>query len=261
DPVWLAQQGGWENPEAPILFQRYVEKVVDELGGLVQFWITINEPIVYALQAYWEGSWPPQKKRNWRSMQKVIRHLARAHTLAYRVIHHVLPQAKVGIAQHFIAGLSPFQSWRFHHRFLRTTAGTHDFLGVNYYFSRRRKTWPGPRSDMDWPIDPAGLTQVLLSLRSYGLPIYITENGVADSKDRLRGDFIRDHLRAIEKAQAEGADVRGYLYWSLLDNFEWQHGFAPRFGLVEVDYETMERRVRSSAYAYKAIIEQARQPV
>jgi len=118
-------------------------------------------------------------------------------------------------------------------------------------------SWDGPKSDLGWPIKPDGLTHVLKHMKRYGLPLYITENGIADTADAQRADFIRSHLRAVEAAQSAGVDVRGYFYWSLLDNFEWDLGFEPRFGLVEVDYKTMERRVRPSAYVYKAIIEQA----
>jgi beta-glucosidase len=159
-------------------------------------------------------------------------------------------------------------AWWFNHRFLVMTRGAHDFVGVNYYFSSYKQwqwrppfitTIPTtePTSDLGWPIDPTGLTQVLLELKRYKLPIYITENGVADAADTKRADFIRDHLRAVERAQAAGADVRGYLHWSLIDNFEWDLGFAPRFGLVAVDYATQKRTPRRSAYVYKAIIEQA----
>lgn len=254
NPAWL--KTGFENPEAVERFGRYVEKIVTELGGLVDFWITINEPIVYGLKGYWEGAWPPGVHRSPRRVLRVIGNLARAHRLAYQIIHKRLPKAPVGMAQHFVSGLPRWHNWWFNHRFFRTTVGTHDFIGVNYYFTHKQKGWQGLRSDMGWPMYPEGLTQVLLDVRQYHKPIYVTENGVADAPDRLRADFIRDHLRAIEAAQAAGADVRGYLHWSLLDNFEWDKGFGPRFGLVEVDYQTMERKPRPSAYVYKAIIEQ-----
>lgn len=264
NPVWLAQAGGWENPETVERFGRYVEKVVAELGELVDFWITINEPMVYVLKGYWEGVWPPGIRARASLAQlggplrvlRVLRNLARAHRLAYQVIHERLAAAQVGMAQHFVAGLPWLSDWWFNQRFLRTTVGTHDFIGVNYYFPRVPMGWQGSRSDMGWPIQAAGLTDVLLSVRQYQKPIYVTENGVADAQDRLRADFIRDHVRAVEAAQAKGADVRGYLHWSLLDNFEWDKGFGPRFGLVEVDYRTMERRVRPSARVFQAIIQQ-----
>lgn len=256
NPIWLARKGGWENPETVRLFQRYTEKVAEELGDLIDFWVTINEPVVYAMQSYWRRLWPPQKK-SWWAVERVLRNLARGHKQAYDTIHTHFARAQVGVAKHFIAELSPIPDWWFNRRFLNKTRGYHDFLGVNYYFPSKWQAWGGEKSDIGWPIYPEGLTDILLSLRSWQLPIYITENGVADARDALRPDFIRDHLRAVEKAQEQGVDVRGYLHWSLLDNFEWHLGFGPKFGLVEVDYETLQRRPRKSAYIFKAIIEQA----
>ena len=110
-------------------------------------------------------------------------------------------------------------------------------------------------SDIGWEIYPEGLYRVLLDLKLYNKPIYITENGLADSEDKKRGGFIKDHLNFALKAMKDGVKLRGYFHWSLLDNFEWQKGFGPRFGLVEVDYKTMKRTVRPSAKEYKKIIE------
>lgn len=83
----------------------------------------------------------------------------------------------------------------------------------------------------------------------------VTENGTAEDDDRFRARFILEHLKQLERALAEGIPVVGYLYWSLLDNFEWDWGFGPRFGLIEVNYKTFERIIRPSAYVFKEIIE------
>ena len=85
-------------------------------------------------------------------------------------------------------------------------------------------------------------------------PIIITENGIADSTDTKRAKYIERHIAAVQRAMNDGVDVRGYLYWSLLDNFEWESGFGPRFGLIEVDYKTQKRIIRPSAYIYKQLI-------
>ena len=127
---------------------------------------------------------------------------------------------------------------------------------MNYYFHRRfPKNENKEVSDMGWEIYPEGIYHVLKDLKKYNKPIYITENGIADAKDQKRSRFIKEHLQWAEEAVQEGVDVRGYFYWSLLDNFEWAHGFGPRFGLVEMDYKTMERKIRPSALEYKKIIE------
>ena len=277
-PAWFMKRGGWAGSEAKEAYLRYVKTVVESVGDLVDFWITINEPMVYATQSYWYGRWPPQKKSLF-LMGRVVRNMAVAHRGAYRVIHRMQPDAQVGLAKHLVAFVSEETSrlddrvvmrladlW-FNHLFYKLIRGKHDFIGVNYYFtvtkqvrglSVKDKEWKGAASDLKWPIRPEGLKYVLLHMKRYGLPIYVTENGLADADDNKRADFIRDHLRMIEEAQKEGADVRGYLHWSFMDNFEWDLGFKPRFGLVEIDYETMERKVRPSAYVYKAIIDSAK---
>ncbi len=278
-PQWVAERGGWQNPQTIHWFARYVERIVEALKDQADFWITINEPTVYTDQAYFKGNWPPAR-RSWYRTWKVINNLIRAHQVTYKIIHRQQPQARVGIAKHFIC-FSPEQNrWAdkllaviqrkvFNRYFLEQTRGTHDFIGVNYYFSATRhwdwKSWrvvttPTVEavSDMGWALNPEGLTAVLMEAKRYKRPIYITENGIADAKDNRRGEFLRSHLRAVEAAQARGADVRGYFYWSLLDNFEWRYGFKPRFGLIEIDYDTMQRRIRPSAYVYRAIIEQGK---
>ena len=161
---------------------------------------------------------------------------------------------------------------------LRPNKNYLDFLGVNYY---RRQTisfteiaWRRlPRcssevgnknfcslharndreSDMGWEIYPKGIYQILRRLRKYHLPIYITENGLADVSDQKRWSYIREHLVWLYQAIAKGVDVRGYFYWSLMDNSEWVDGFEPRFGLLAIDYWTLERRVRASAWQYAKV--------
>ena len=149
-----------------------------------------------------------------------------------------------------------------------------DFLGVNYYMrlwasaSNVPAPMPMGATDMGWEIYPDGLRQLLTDLhRDYRLPpIYITENGMAEA-DRLqdgkvhdprRIEFVRTHLEAIAQARDAGVDIRGYFYWSLLDNYEWDSGYTKRFGLVHVDYETQLRTPKDSAYWYRDLIRAAR---
>lgn len=91
------------------------------------------------------------------------------------------------------------------------------------------------------------------NVKKYELPIYITENGISTTQDERRCRFLLQHLGIIHRAIQQGVDVRGYLHWSFVDNFEWQHGFKMRFGLVEVDYTTLERKPRTSAYLFRDI--------
>ena len=279
-PAWLSRKGGWESNETPELFARYAKKVAQELGEHVDFWVTINEPMVYATQSYMKGVWPPNKK-NIFLMLRVIRNLAKGHRMAYRVLHKLRPRTPIGFAKHVVAYMPESKTKLtdriavalydcfFNHMFFSLLWNMQDFVGVNYYFTRKLRVtlFPfsisevaldTPTTDLGWPIYAKGLTQALLHMKRYKKPIYITENGLADAADNKRADFIRSHIRAIEAAQKQGCDVRGYLHWSLIDNFEWAEGFVPRFGLIEIDYATQKRTIRKSAYVYKAIIEQSK---
>jgi beta-galactosidase len=150
-----------------------------------------------------------------------------------------------------------------------------DFIATNYYFSDVVRDAPGagpmeyerahdadrPRTAMGWPIVPEGLESLLIWLSErYGkLPVYITENGIAllnetVERDRVhdpeRIDYIRTHFEAARRAMKQGVDLRGYFVWSLLDNFEWAHGFTKRFGLVHCDFEAQVRTIKDSGLWY-----------
>ncbi len=150
--------------------------------------------------------------------------------------------------------------------------GPLDFLGVNYYFRHYASAETPPRTapavlgttDMGWEIYPQGLTELLLKLKDeYTLPpIYITENGMA-SPDRVEAGqvndtsrirFVEQHLAALKKAMDAGVDVRGYFMWSLMDNFEWNSGYAKRFGIYHVDYATQQRTPKASAHWYRDFV-------
>jgi beta-galactosidase len=110
-------------------------------------------------------------------------------------------------------------------------------------------------SDLGWETYPEGLLDALNAMKTYGKPLYVTENGIADEKDALRPSFITEHLKVLERAIAEEKiDVRGYFHWSITDNYEWAKGFGPKFGLYSVDLETKSRKIRKSAEIYREII-------
>ena len=106
---------------------------------------------------------------------------------------------------------------------------------------------------MGWEVFPEGIYYVLMHLKKYKKPIYILENGLADQGDTKRPVFIKNHLKYIHQAIKEGADIKGYFQWSLIDNFEWKEGFDKKFGLYEVDYKTFKRKPRKSAKIYAEI--------
>jgi beta-glucosidase len=156
---------------------------------------------------------------------------------------------------------------------------TADYIGINYY-TKGRVQWrpkvanpeasaPVPIglafadegdtvSDLGWAIHPQGFQKMIDLAASYGLPIYITENGIACENDKLRERYIQEHLDVVDQSRKKGVDLRGYYHWSLLDNFEWIKGFGPRFGLYRVNYETMERTPNPSALKLKERIKTPR---
>lgn len=143
-----------------------------------------------------------------------------------------------------------------------------DFFGFNYYQASRYSGIKNPgyaESAVEWPIEPEGIYYMAKFLyKEYGMPLLITENGMSNLDwpmpdgrihDVQRIDYIRQHLRNVHRAMEEGVDIRGYMYWSFMDNFEWQNGYRKRFGLIYVDYLTQNRIWKDSAHFYKKVIE------
>lgn len=280
-PLWIKNTGGWENKKTLKYFLRYTEKVIDSFGDKIKFWIPINEPTVYAGMAYIKGEFPPQVKSHIRG-NRVLKNLISAHNEVYQLLHQKLGDSIMVGSAHNMHYHVPFNQSRFldrlsakfldyirDRRHLGWIKGNQDFIGLNYYYRDTVKfKISGGRlglfeiknpdkdvSDMGWDIYPEGIYWLLKKIKSFNLPIYVTESGLADAGDAKREKFIKEHLFWIGKAIDEGVDVRGYLYWSLFDNFEWNKGFWPRFGLVEVNYNTQERKIRESAKEYAKICE------
>ena len=137
-----------------------------------------------------------------------------------------------------------------------------DFLGVNYYFRMFLRMSPlslkGPEyfwedrterglTETGWEVYPRGLEEVLRAAALAEVPIVITENGTAETDDGRKITYLRDHLRVVHRLIREGIDIRGYFWWSLMDNYEWLEGLRPRFGLYRVDFRTLERKATAAA--------------
>ncbi|QQS21299.1 MAG: family 1 glycosylhydrolase [Candidatus Moraniibacteriota bacterium] len=264
-PSWLAQKGGVLAAEFPHCFARYTEKISSALGDDVRFWITLNEPDILTGHVYRKAVWPPQEK----SLRKYLYAnliLIDAHKKSYAVIKKNFPNANVGIAKHQISFelarntvtnriLKTSAHFLWNRWFLDRIDDSQDFIGLNHY--NRNVIDNGflknPRNqltDLGWEFSPESIRQALLELTPYQKPIYITENGLADQDDTLREAFLTTSLRSVREAIEGGADVRGYLYWSLLDNFEWDKGFWPRFGMIDVNRRTLARNIRPSAHYF-----------
>ena len=269
-PLWLEELGGWQYHKTPHYFARYAAKLVDILGRDVEYWITINEPLVYAGNSYMRGDWPPGKKNILRYI-RVIRNLTQGHRFAFNAIKVIDAGAHVGVSKNYIyfeahkrrfinLALKRAADWWWNRYFINNTVKHVDFIGLNQYFRNLinygfNKNENEDISELGWELYPEAMYHSLKELAHYRKPIFITENGLADSNDSKRAGYIKDVLGYVYKAICEEVDVRGYLHWSLTDNFEWDKGFWPRFGLVEIDYEdNLKRIIRESAKEYAKII-------
>jgi beta-glucosidase len=269
NPIWFEEKGGWESKKSVFYFTRYVKRIVESLDENVNFWLVINEPNVHTGFGYLLGTHPPGRKKAIAFLRAYF-HLLDAYKKSYNIIHAINSKARVSFAHsavYFEAGvwkplnkLIVFSINFFSNYFTRKTRGFVDFITCNYYIRiiislKKKNISDNEKTDLGWRIFPKGIYYVLKSYKKYKLPIYITENGIADNTDSKRTEYIKNHLYWIHEAIREGVDVRGYLYWSLLDNFEAPEvrGFWPRFGLVEVDYKTMKRKIRPSAREYAKI--------
>lgn len=287
-PLWFSESGGFERKDSPEIFARYCAYVVSRLADLCSDFSTMNEPNVFGSNGWLRGSWPPFKRftltdlvsitnsgRTYESKAskglrplflylRVMKHLAQAHNRAYDAIKEVAPQVDVSVVKHVIlfhANGNPVNrliAWvanrYWTYRFMNRVYKKCDSIGLNYYFHKKfGDTATYEKTDMDWDIYPEGIEEALMMLARYKKPLFVSESGLADARDVHRADYITRQVQAMWRAIARGADVRGHMYWSLLDNYEWALGFEKRFGLVAIDYDTLLRTVRPSAHVYKQI--------
>lgn len=265
-PVWFADKGGFEKRANLRYFDRLIQKVADELIDDIEYILVLNEPNVYASFSYLTGEWVPEKKSLYQFLS-VYWNLTVAQKRAYSILKSKKESLNVGIA----AQLGNIQSKRPHSPqdnistklmryfwnwwFLNRIKRHQDFIGINYYFTDyykglgKKQNPTMPVSDLGWYMEPEGIYPLLVrAWARYKKPIFITENGLADSQDEYRRWWIEESIVAMERALSEGVDLRGYFHWSLLDNFEWKYGWWPQFGLVHVDRKnSMKRTVRPSA--------------
>jgi len=305
NPLWIADRGGWENPETIERFCEFARFCAREFGGEVDWWCTVNEPEVLGFRGWSEGVWPPQKRDDSAALA-VIANLLEAHGRAYRVLHDEDRAdadgdgraAVVGFAKHWVR-LSPDRPWfppdalrawfedrvfnravieapvtgrialsipgtRGVQRVVPELAGSCDYIGLNVYTRWRIRTFAreahvmrrgAPVTDLGWEVAPRVIAEGVRAVGAARVPILVTEHGFADAKDALRPRALVDSLLHLGRAVARGANVIGYLHWSLLDNFEWADGYAGRFGLYAVDFDdpARPRRRRRSAELFARI--------
>jgi len=286
-PLWLADRGGFSEPASVDAFARFVEIVGKSHGDLVSHWCTINEPNIVAEMGYRFGYFPPRLCDEAVAVRTLRNFLAAHSRAAEILGAKSQGSPEIGITLAVVAQepfrpdskadrrLAARRDAEFNQvcfDALRTgifaypgakaekidgLAGSSTFVGVQYYTRFRYDGDSGGPvfpdvehrtiSQMGWEVYPEGFPPLLRRAAETGLPVCVTENGICCDDDRIRVEYIADHLAAVDEARAAGADIRGYFYWSAMDNFEWNFGYAPKFGLIEVDRVTLERRVRPSA--------------
>jgi beta-glucosidase len=261
-PRWAVTDGGWTDPAIVDRFARFCERAVDHLGDEIGMACTINEPNIVSLMGFMVGAFPPGH-HDLGEYATANEHLKAAHRRGYDAIKAGPGDFPVGSTVAMGAWWIPegaeavLDRTRHMHegQHLEAAAGD-DFIGVQAY-SRTRLTAEGlpdgPEPgveviDMGYEYWPQALeVSIRYAAAVTGSPVYVTENGIGTTDDAQRIRYVTDALGGVRRCLDDGLDVRGYFYWSLLDNFEWALGYMPRFGLVGVDRATQQRTVKPSA--------------
>ncbi|MFN0015301.1 MAG: family 1 glycosylhydrolase, partial [Saprospiraceae bacterium] len=277
-PNWFEKSGGWTNEANIENYVNYAKQCQKYFGDYVAYWNTFNEPNVYAYNAFWAGNFPPFKKRRFFMANRVLDNMGQAHVIVRMLIREKSKRAPVGISlntAYFDAAnilgkpVAAFARWWFMERAARPFRKC-DFWGLSYYAHIRFDPKPidnihRPRAvkksglphDRMWLYKPEGLGWALHHFwKKYQKPIIITENGICTDNDRVRIQALRDYLQVCNQAIQGGVDLRGYIHWSTWDNFEWHLGPTYRFGLVRVDFSTMDRTMTDAGLFYEKIVGQ-----
>jgi beta-glucosidase len=269
-PRWFAARGGWLAPDAPEVFSRFCERAAVELAPILRRACTINEPNIVAVMGFLLGMFPPGHS-DLDEFHAVSGAFCRAHRGAVDAIRASAPGVPVGLTlsmteHEAVEGGEAMLDQTRHMMedvFLDATGGD-DFLGVQTY-SRLRLGPQGPVGPQEgsivlplgyeyWPESLGATLRRAWAYTGGRLPLLVTENGIGTDDDDLRVRYIEAALTGVLDCLDDGIDVRGYTYWSLLDNFEWAFGYAPRFGLAAVDRTTFERTPKPSAARYAEIV-------
>jgi len=279
-PIWFADKYGFHKKKSVEIFSRYAEYAYRELKDYIDIVVVLNEPMIFLGLGYLLGGHPPGYHCPIKFV-KALNNLAAAHKKIYTAIHEINKDIPVGITYwyNWFETNLPFgrlilkiSRWFRIGWFGKKIKNHQDYFGVDYYrlskikFGKKNSVFLGlgieddPQNVMGWQSYPESIYKVLSEVKkNYGdIPIYIMENGIptrAGLEDQERSDFIKNHLEQVQKAIGEGADVRGYCHWSLVDNFEWAWGYGPKFGLIEMDPETLAKKPRKSYYNYREIIQ------
>ena len=290
-PIWFEDKGGFYNQENLVHFKNYCTKIFPYFSDRVSKWCTVNEPEVFSIMGYHMGMFPPGKKSPLKAI-RVMKNVMIAHGEVYHELKKLSPNSYIGLAKN-VTIFDPYRRWNLFHwlttfalnyiwngaiisalkrgrmygKSVKQVKGSADFIGLNYYTHVLTSPFLPQTTEIDlparkheivtefgYPMYAEGLKRASKWVGKLNIPIEITENGVADGEDKLRPEHLKRHLWMIAKLIKEGADIRSYYHWSLMDNFEWAEGYSMRFGLYHVDYESQTRTIRDSGKTYQAII-------
>jgi beta-glucosidase len=275
-PTWFEKSGAFERADNVPVFVDYCTRVIQHFGKYAHSWNTFNEPNVFVMNGYLLGNFPPFLKRRYRLATRVLTNMGSAHNNVYKAIHTSYPDALVGISlntacftgTNLLGTIVAYMvDWWFHKKSARPFEKV-DFWGLSYYAHMPFDPFPidavsrraalvklGLPHDEMWAYKPEGLGQLVRRFyRRYQLPVYITENGVCTNSVAFRIQSIRDYLKICHMLVEEGIPLHGYVHWSAWDNFEWHLGTSYRFGLVRVDFESMDRHFSEAAQFYENIV-------
>lgn len=293
NPMWFENLGGFLHKDSPYIFEKFVRVIVERFGDLVNEYITINEPNVYATSAYYFGEFPPGEK----SVSKTITcmtNLARAHIVCYNAIHQIRKQmgfsdTKVGYASHvrifeplrknnaidklgaklmdkmFQAGLDKCAMMGKREFPIKRAkefkpGKYYEFVGINYYSRSKVKVFTEmtdpnceKKNDMGWEIYPEGIKIVCDKYYS----LFNAPIYITENGTADKNDAFRSEFIYSHLLQLSKscAKIKRYYHWSFIDNFEWMDGEKERFGIVHLDYDTQKRTIRKSGEFYSKIIE------
>lgn len=269
-PRWVTDLGGWENRQTADLFAEFCERASSRLDGLMGRACTINEPNIVALMGWGLGVFPPGKRDRW-AVGEVTEVFVDAHRKGVAAIRAGAPNVPVGLtlsmSEWTAVGGGEERLARYRARmedvFLEATSGD-DFVGVQTY-SRVRVGAEGllePEPGVEtlimgyeyWPQALEATLRRAWEVTKGAVPLLVTENGIGTDDDAQRIAYVHAALEGVLRVLDDGIRVEGYTYWSLLDNFEWALGYAPKFGLHSVDRSTYERTPKPSAAWFADVV-------
>jgi beta-glucosidase len=269
EPLWFSKVGAFEYADNIKYFVRFSTYVYDKMAECVDYYVTFNEPTVYATEGYILGDFPPNRRCRFMAHTTVLNHLLQSHLQVYDAIHQLSEKKKktvhVGLthqALRFIptskwnlisVAICSVMNYRFHGLFMNLVGGQadkFDFFGVQYYSRPLIGGFP-PDSicgngekmveSMHFRFDPSGIKEMLQDVASRipKVPLWVTETGTAgdsaqEDMGERRAEYYTKSLKAVAEAQSEGVNVRAYLAWTLYGNFEWAHGYSRNhdFGVI-----------------------------